>query len=237
MNRLPAQPIKGLIDGLSVLQELSVSNEPLATRQVADKLQLEITRVNRLLKTLAYLGLALQVKSRKYTTGPGIHLLAAQTLNASGLLQNALPYLEKLQQHQMTVALGVLWNDQVSYLYHWQPEMTSLEAIGRMVYPALDSSIGRMLLAYCEDEQVRQMLHAHDPRQVNSLMQTLEGIRVNGHALVERTDEKSLAVSVGRASQVGLALSGKMTDADLPQYLDILSKTAEQIATSFNYPT
>ena len=68
------------------------------------------TRVNRLLKTLAYLGIARQTANRKYTPGPGMHVLAAQSLFASGLIRRAMPVLEDLRRFGHTVAMGVLFD-------------------------------------------------------------------------------------------------------------------------------
>jgi len=78
-------------------------------RELARELGLEPTRVNRLLRTLAHLGLAQQDDRRKYRRGPGIHVLAAQAKFRSGLLRRAMPVLESLRRFEFTVALGVLW--------------------------------------------------------------------------------------------------------------------------------
>src|SRR5687767_1336816 len=118
----PAQPNQSLIDGLTVLQALAVAAGPVGGRALARELNLEPTRVNRLLKTLAFLGMAEQTSDRKYFPGPGMHILAARALYGSGLVTRAMPYLEQLvARYDRVVALGVLWRDQVSYLYHWQP--------------------------------------------------------------------------------------------------------------------
>src|SRR5258706_11898625 len=112
---LPAQPNQSLIDGLTVLQALAVSTEPVGGRALARELGLEATRVNRLLKTLAYLGMARQTPKRKYLPGPAMHVLSAQSLFGSGLIRRALPVLENLQQSGHVVALGVLWRGPVCY--------------------------------------------------------------------------------------------------------------------------
>jgi len=55
---MPAQPNLSLINGLTCLQELIASPSLVGSRELARRLGLEPTRVNRLLGTLAQLGLA-----------------------------------------------------------------------------------------------------------------------------------------------------------------------------------
>ena len=86
---LNAQPNQSLIDGIATLQALAMSPEPIGSRELARQLGIDSTKVNRLLKTLAYLGIARQTANRKYTAGPGMHVLAAQSLFASGLIRRA----------------------------------------------------------------------------------------------------------------------------------------------------
>src|SRR5687768_12021147 len=78
-----SQANQSIIDGISVLQALATSEEPVGSRELARRLGLENTRVNRLLKTLAAIGMAEQNVVRKYSPGPGMHVLAAQSLYAS----------------------------------------------------------------------------------------------------------------------------------------------------------
>jgi len=82
-------------------------------------------------KTLTYLGIARQTPDRKYRAGAGMTVLAAQSLFASGLLRRALPALEELRHFGHTVAMGVRWRDNVSYLFHAPPNMPATDALGR----------------------------------------------------------------------------------------------------------
>src|SRR5690348_18426155 len=81
--KLNSQPNQSLIDGIATLQALATSSEPAGCRELARRLGIDATKVNRLLKTLAYLGIARQTADRKYAPGPGMHVLAAQSLFAS----------------------------------------------------------------------------------------------------------------------------------------------------------
>ena len=96
MKELPAQPVKGLQDGIIVLQQLANMREPVSGLELSRELGIEKTRVNRILKTLTSLGIAYRTGSRKYTSGPGMHVLAAQSLAASGLFRASIKHLEEL---------------------------------------------------------------------------------------------------------------------------------------------
>ena len=201
----PAQPNQSLIDGLTVLQALAVASGPVGGRALARELHLEPTRVNRLLKTLAYLGMAEQTSDRKYLPGPGMHVLAARSLYGSGLVTRAMPQLEALARYDRVVALGVLWRDQVSYLYHWQPGLTPVQAVGRLnAYPASQSSIGRILLARADETYVRALYADRDiplfPNGIDDLLAALRAERAQDYAFVVQSTTpftSSLAVPLG----------------------------------------
>jgi DNA-binding IclR family transcriptional regulator len=155
MEKLPAQPIKGLQDGIIVLQQLANSREPVSSLELSNELGIEKTRVNRILKTLTYLGIAYRTTSRKYSSGPGMHVLAAQSLAASGLFHTSVRHLEDLSVLGHITALGVLWRDKVSYLFHHSPGTPFQEAIGRtQLYPATQSSLGMVLMAQKSDKEI-----------------------------------------------------------------------------------
>ena len=106
------------------------------------------TRVNRLLMTMAAIGLTTQDEQRRYLPGPGIHALAAQAIRGSALFSRALPLLERHAPNDIVVAMGVLWEDQVIYIYHSTPGSQVSQALaGFRMLPAWQSVIGMSLLA------------------------------------------------------------------------------------------
>jgi DNA-binding IclR family transcriptional regulator len=234
---LPAQPNQSLIDGLSVLQALAVSTEPVGGRALARQLGLEPTRVNRLLKTLAYLGMARQTPNRKYLPGPAMHVLSAQSLFGSGLIRRALPVLESLQRYGHVVALGVLWRDQVCYLYHWEKGETSATALGRMnLYPASQSSIGRVLLAWQDEGHVRNLYQGKEiplyPGGVDDLLKDLRDVRQQRYAYaVQRPHplNASVAVPTSETHHAALAFGGAVPAQDVPDLVQALRAAADQI--------
>lgn len=112
---MSSQPNQSLIDGIRCLQYLVSSDRAIGCRELARLMDINTTRVNRLLMTMASIGLTMQDEHRRYLPGPGIHALAAQAIRGSALFSHALPILERHAPRDIVVALGVLWEDQIIY--------------------------------------------------------------------------------------------------------------------------
>jgi len=233
-----AQPNQSLIDGIVTLQALATSPEPVGCRELARRLDANPTRVNRLLKTLAYMGIVRQTADRKYTAGPGMHVLAAQSLFASGLIRRALPVLESLRRFGHTVAMGVLWNDSVSYLFHAPPGIEAARGLGRIgLLPATTSGIGIELLAQLPDEEVRELYGDREipmfPGGIDDLLQTLAQVRAQRYARVHVADDRDhhiVAVAVGEPVYAGIAMSGWIPESATAELVEALRQAAQDIA-------
>jgi len=232
-----AQPNQSLIDGILTLQALASASEPVGCRELARQLGANTTRVNRLLKTLAYMGIVRQTSDRKYAPGPGMHVLAAQSLFASGLIRRALPELERLRRFGHTVAMGVLWNDSVSYLFHAPPGIEAARGLGRIgLLPATTSGIGVVLLAQLPDDEVREIYADRDipmfPDGVESLLATLAKTRKQGYARVHVADDRDhhiVAVASGEPVVAGLAMSGWIPESATAELVQALRLAALEI--------
>jgi DNA-binding IclR family transcriptional regulator len=235
--KLNAQPNKSLIDGITTLQALATSPDPVGSRELARRLNIDPVKVNRLLKTLAYLGIARQTADRKYTAGPGMHVLAAQSLFASGLIRHALPVLENLRRFGHTVALGVLWQDNVSYLFHAPPGLEAARGLGRIgLLPATTSGIGIVLLSEYEDDDVRELYQDRElpmfPEGIEQLLAKLDEVRKLGYARVHVADARDhhvVAVSTGDPAHAGVAMSGWIPEAATAPLVDALRAAAIEI--------
>ncbi len=227
MNQLPAQKVDGLIDGMAVLQELAADRNPVSGLALARKLNMSPVRVNRLLKTFAYLGYAYQTASRKYAVGPAIHVMAAQTLGASGLLRRAFEYLELLSHEAPTVALGVLWKKQVCYLFHKGQSMKMGAGIGgHSLYDARESSVGMALLAELHNDRIRAIYEGED---TGPMLEKLDQVRRDGYALLHHSDHYSLAVTIGQPAYAALAVSGVHSKDEIPALLEKLRHYSDMI--------
>ncbi len=234
---LPAQPHRSLIDGIACLQALATSGAPVGGRDLARRMGLEATRAHRILKTLAHLGFARQAPDRKYAPGPGMHVLSAQSLFASGLIRRALDPLKALHRHRLIVALGMLWRDHVCYLYHALPGMTPGEALGRLgLYPAPRSSIGMVLTSRLSEEEVREIYRGRTipgyPGGLRDLIRDLCQIRKRGyaHLVASRSPRHvTMAVPVGDPPDSAVAFSGPIPPSRRERLLGLLRETARRI--------
>ncbi len=217
MKNLPAQPNRSLINGIKCLQVVITADQPIGSREVARRTGFEHTKVNRHLRTFLSLGMLEQTKKRTYFPGPGIHVLAAQSLRASGLLKAALPEIRSIAVDGLTVALGVLWDKNVCYLYHGRPEIDFEGGIsGVNVYPANHSSIGVLLTAIGKGDQK---------------------IIKQGYMLLEDAfhgSGKTLSVPVGEPPIAALAYAGEFAGVSLPKLVSKLKEAAKKIQDGIN---
>lgn len=223
------------MDGLECLGAVASAGRPLGCRELARMLGMEPTRVHRLLKTLSHMGICSQTDLGKYLPGPGMQVLAAQSVFGSGLMKKALPHLVGLRRLRMVSALGVLWRDKVSYFYHNAPGISVENSIGRAgLFPATRSSIGMVLLSRKSDHEIRKTYSGRDiigfPGGIGSLLSEIREIRRKGAALVVQDDGAlSISVPVGDA-HFAMALSGRMERSVAEEYVAVLKETAEKIA-------
>lgn len=233
-SALPAQPNLSLINGLECLEMLASVQRPLGTRELARMLQMEHTRVNRLLGTLAHLGLAERTLNRKYAPGPGIHVLAAMSLRSSRLLASALRRLPPLmaRMKDCRIALGVLWRSYVCYIFFGASDRPIEESIGNTApYEAERSSIGRVLLAYLPPRIVTDMYRTRTRNhlfhaQQKELLRDLARVRRQQYACVKESGKLTIGVPIGSPPVAGLAVAGNISTRRVPDIVKRLHATS-----------
>lgn len=231
---LPRQPNQSVIDGFRCLQFVVSSEEPCRVTKLAAELDLEKTRVHRLLRTLGHLGLVVQTNGRRYAPGPAIPVLAAQTLHATHFADKALPHLEALRRKVgLTVALGVLWERSVSYLYHGAADAKLEEAIGgHALLPASQSSLGIACLARITDTDVAARYKGHALAGLGTmkdLRAELAQTRAQGYAFVNTSGQRrTLAVSLPNSPSLALGVA-EILRGDVAGLLPQLRATAAAI--------
>jgi len=230
-RKLPAQPNQSVASAIECLLHIGTAGRPVGSREAARELGMEHTKANRMLGTLAGLGLAEKTPDRKYIPGPGIHVLAAMSLSGSHLLSAAIKPIEKLRREtKMLVALGVLWRDHVCYLYHAAPGKPIEAAISSMrLYPADRSSIGMLLLSQLPTGQVKALF----PKEGADFTNSLQRIAEQEYALIE-TGNQSMAVGVSSPYIAGLAVSGSISNRNRESLLRKLRTTAEEIESNIH---
>jgi len=232
---MPAQKNRSLANGLACLEAVAAAGSPVGSREVARLLGEEHTKVNRLLGTLADLGLVVRDARRRYLPGPGLHVLSAMSLRGSGLLAAALPELEALADGRSTIALGLLWQRHVCYLVHAAGGRAPADSLGAHApYPAHESVLGLALLARRTDPEVRRLL-AMEPEPVGrqaiaACLRSLETVRRDGHAVRDLGGgRRSVACTVGEPALAAVALLGRFPPSRLPGVVRRLRGAAKRI--------
>jgi len=226
---MSSQPNQSLIDGIRCLQYLVSSGRAIGCRELARLMGINTTRVNRLLMTMASIGLTMQDEQRRYLPGPGIHALAAQAIRGSALFSQALPLLESYAPKDIVVAMGVLWEDQVIYIYHSEPGSQMSQALaGFHMLPAWQSVIGMSLLAAESDEELQKRFV---DEQWQQLAPHIAQQRELGRVVWHHDDgEVSMAKPLG-AHSAALAFAGmwQADDAAIDERLSELHTLARRL--------
>jgi DNA-binding IclR family transcriptional regulator len=208
---------QSLQHGLQMLSEVLRADAPVGVRELGRRTGFPPAKAARLLATLTELGLVQRMTGSRCAPGPRLHLLAAQALHGTGLVAAAMPQLRALRAPGRTVALGVLWADEVCFLVHARPGQRLSDGIGtHALHPAGESSLGLVLQAYAPDATV-------DPARTRR--------RHDGLARLDFPNgEISLAVPIGvpPVAAIGVSQSG----ADPAEITRELRQAAAAIATS-----
>lgn len=232
-----AQKNKSIEDALKVLLEIAGATGPWGSRELARSLRMDPTRTNRFLRTLTDSGFLIQDEQRKYSSGPGMKVLAAQSIHGSKFLRCSLPVIEEIGTQNYIVALGTLHLDKVCYLYHAAEGMTFSEGIGRSnVLLAENSSIGLVMLSEKSNDEVRDIYKTREVggyfNDIEVLIEKLEDVRQKGYCRMvsfPEPDYVSMAVTVGKPSLGALAFS-RLTPKEADKKIDMLLDKAAEIS-------
>jgi DNA-binding IclR family transcriptional regulator len=230
----PAQINQSIRDAIECLLEMASLERPVGSRELARRLDQDHSRVNRIISTLSYMGLADQTADRKYVAGAGLLVLASMSLRSSPLYRCAIPHLERLgAQTGYQVALGLRWRTNVSYLFHGQfEEHAALGIAAEGLYPASESSIGLVLLSQLENEAIEALYrgdiaHSTDDTHMKTLFKRLEKAKRNGYAIAP--NHRSIAVALGDPAIAGIALYHAEDQDKLPKDKNTIRAFIEQL--------
>jgi len=158
----PAPPARyyneSLARGLRILQLFGENSQWLSLSEVGRMAGLSPATAHRLLSTLAQLGfIERSPTTRKYRPGLSVLKLGYSALQASDIHALARPYLERLADDTgETVNMGVLAGNSVLYVQRIERhELVTADIHVGSTLPAYATSIGKLLLAFLSDEDLR----------------------------------------------------------------------------------
>jgi DNA-binding IclR family transcriptional regulator len=235
-KNLPSQPNKSLKTGIDCLLALASEQNPVGSRELARKLGAEPTKINRVLGTLASLGITEQTDDKKYMPGPGMHVLSALSLNGSGLLRASLePLYELGESTGRSVALGILWREYVCYIYHGRYDQPLEGISGHSLFEADKSSIGKILLSFKNNNELEYLFkNKLNTSEKRALKSEIKKIRQDRYSTdTEKKGSCAMAVMQKERPIAGIAvfggIAGGIKDKDFEGILTALNKCAERI--------
>jgi len=230
----PAQINQSLRDGIECLLEIAAMERPVGSRELARRLGQDHTRVNRIISTLAYMGLAEQTADRRYIAGSGLLVLAGLSLRGSALYRCAMPHLEELGVATgYQVALGLRWRTNVSYLYHGHAqEHAALGIASEGLYPADRSSIGLVLLSELTPQEITELYQGPSAAvlqtpEMTALLERVKEVKNAGFAIA--SNARSIAVALGKPAVAGIALYRSEDEETLPRDAKAVQKLVNQL--------
>jgi IclR family pca regulon transcriptional regulator len=150
--------------GLAILGCFTPQRSVLGIADIADELGMSRSTTHRYVITLYALGYLEQGASRKYRLGLRVTDLGMSALNSTGLREHSHPYLEELRQRtSYTVNLSVLDGSDILYVDRARSFRRGQSKIDLGLHPgsrlpAYCTSMGKILLAYLPEDELRERL-------------------------------------------------------------------------------
>jgi DNA-binding IclR family transcriptional regulator len=238
--------VKSLRKALGILDVVARADHPLTVAEVAMRCAIARPTAYRLVQTLLAEGYLIQdTLDARLSVGFAVLPLAASILDRNRMRIEALPHLHVLaQQTGERANLGMLYRDRVLYLAGVEkPALPTIYSRFGKSAPAHCCSLGKAILAYLDDAQVRailgrQPLATYTANTIVSrpeLMRELAETRARGYA-VDRAEHVpgSYCVAVPIFDAAGrpvgaIGLSGHALDP-LIRKRELLQATAELIS-------
>jgi IclR family acetate operon transcriptional repressor len=239
--------VQSVSRALLLLELLAEAGSPLPISELTQRSGLSLGTAHRLLATLAARGYVRQDADRRYVLGTA--LLPLGDAATQLLSSRALPHMSELAQAcGETVNLAVLEDDHVVYLAQapGRHRMRMFTQVGRRVLPH-STAVGKVLLAWHEEEQVRRVVQRFGLPQRTSRTITdpaafsaeLGRVRDCGWAIDDEEEEpgvRCLAVPVGPGPRAVAAVSvsapSSRLDSGQPEVVSALRRVADELARS-----
>lgn len=253
-TRGDADYMLSLARGLSVIRAFGQGQATLSIADVARLTGFSRAAARRCLYTLSVLGYVAGVGGR-YELTPRILSLGTAYLGSSLVARVAQPVLERVSEtlHESS-SLAVLDDQEVVYLARAATQR--ILSIGLSVgsrLPAASTSMGRVLMAFCDDpDRARYLSRArlvrHTPHTITDkvrLRAELDRVRAAGYAMVDQELEiglRSIAVPVRRqdggvvaAINVGVHAGRVEARVLVRDYLPVLQRASTEIGAAIGH--
>ena len=183
--------IESVTKASTILKAFQPGWRPLTVRDLAGRTGISRSTCHTLCATMEAEELLEKVPGGGYRLGPALAVLGGQVIERAGLVEAALPAMRQLAHHERgEVHLGQLVSSWVVYLsrIESEPRLRMRNRMGLRA-PAYLTGCGQAALAALSPEKAAELLHLH--------------------AGDEDCDVDEVLRQLGRARQVGYAVSGR----------------------------
>ncbi len=242
--------VQSLERAFGILETMADAGGIIGLSQLAEKVNLPLATIHRLVRTLVDLGYVRQEPSRQYSLGPRLMRLA--DASAKRIATWARPAMnEAVAALGESVNLAVLEGDEIVYVAQVQPSanfMRMFTEVGRRTFPH-STAVGKAILAHRPDDEVVAMLRRtgmprhteHTLTEPEQFLASLAETRQRGFATDEGEQEvgvRCVAVMVPGAPQpMALSMSGplpRMSDDVVRGAAPVLQAAAAAISHEVN---
>jgi IclR family KDG regulon transcriptional repressor len=231
---------------LSILGLLNTSPRPLSFSDIKLELDLPKSTTSLLLATLESLGyLTRDNETRRYWLTPGVYKPGFVPLRHLEAAERAMPALKSISATiSLTSFISVLEGDQVLFLLKADgPHRTSCDVYPGRKANAQCTAVGKILLAWMDQESQKSFLHRHQSiphtsRTITSneaLLEELRRVRQAGYAIDDQEEAlgiRCLAVPVltpEAPGTISLGITGNLTEIR-PDNIVSLTRYLRQMA-------
>ncbi|MEJ7635225.1 IclR family transcriptional regulator [Aeromicrobium sp.] len=238
--------VQSLDRAFAILEVMADAGGIIGLSQLAEKADLPLATIHRLVRTLVDLGYVRQEQSRQYSLGPRLMRLADTSSKRIGTW--ARPAMnDAVAELGESVNLAILDGDEIVYVAQVQPSnnfMRMFTEVGKRTHPHA-TAVGKAILAHRPDQEVVELLgRTGMSRHTSNTLTTpqeflaeLADIRARGYAIDEGEQEigvRCVAVMVPDAPQpMALSTSGplpRMGDEMVERAAPVLHAAAAEIA-------
>lgn len=244
--------VQSIDRAFAILEALADAGGMMSLSQLAERADLPLATIHRLVRTLVQLGYLRQEDNRQYSLGPRLLRLADTTSRRIGTW--AEPHMAKaVDTLGESVNLAILDGDDVVYIAQVQPKtnfMRMFTEVGRRTLPHA-TAVGKAILAEGDPADVRALLgRTGMPRNTDTTITTVDGFltqlatdRARGYSTDEGEQEvgvRCVAVVVPDAPRpMALSMSGPTTrvdDAKVALAAKVLHETAALVSGELSTP-
>ncbi|MFZ5692152.1 MAG: IclR family transcriptional regulator domain-containing protein [Pseudomonadota bacterium] len=202
--------LEALARGLRIIQTFGQDRRQLSLSDIAKLVDLPRASVRRTLHTLIHLGFA-ETDGRMFRLTPKVMTLAGAYLLSNPVSNILQPALERLSAdlNEACSAAVLDGEDMVMIAHAAPPRVLQLGGQIGLRLPAISSSLGRILLASLDDNQLSDILARSTPKQLTphtvtdkaALCRVILKARDDGYSLVDQEVEpgfRSISVALRR---------------------------------------